>query len=120
MFIQGHNVVESSCRSSCPFAVSYGLPKVLRGNRPHNRRRWIFWLPVSSSTKYPHGVILLDSFQVSWALTYLYGAKTEANLGAHCLDLKIEKHRFIPLQEKIFLKPVNWGLMIIHFTKDIF
>jgi hypothetical protein len=28
------------------------------------------------------------------------------------------KNRFIPLQETLFLKPVNWGMVTIHVTKD--
>lgn len=117
-----HNAVLSSCRSSCPFTVSYGLPKVPGGNRPHYRRRRIFWLPVSSSTKYPHGILLLDSFLFRCldTRTSLYSFKTKVNSGAHCSGLKTEKHKFIPLQETIFLKPVNWGLVNIHITKDNF
>jgi hypothetical protein len=119
MFIQGHNVVASSCRSSCPFAVSHGLPKVPRGNRPHHWRRRIFWLSVSSTTKYPHGVLLLDRFRFSclYACTCLDRSKTKVNYCTHCSGLKM-KNRFIPLQETLFLKPVNWGMVTIHVTKD--
>lgn len=57
VFKRDQNVVASSCRSHCPFAVWYGLPKVSRGNCTHNGRKWIFWLPVSSPTKYHRGTI---------------------------------------------------------------
>ena len=121
VFKHDQNVVASSCRSHCPFAVWYGLPKVPRGNCTHNGRKRIFWLPVSSTTKYHRGTIWLDSFQFLRTLACWYSAKPKVHSGAPCSDLKLEKHRFIPPKEKSFLKPVSWGLglVIIHFTKDI-
>lgn len=57
-----------------------------------------------------------------YAHVHVYIVLRQRELWCSLLRLEIwkkkQKNRFIPLQETLFLKPVNWGLMTIHVTKD--